>query len=299
MLDWTSYIFAKGIAFAPRFFRSFLIYIVFALLIILPHPYRKRIRISIKTFYPTLSFWRREALVYKNMFHSLAVLFDMLAMWFRGKEWTAKQVKKIHNEHLIDDALQNDRNVIFVSYHFGNWEVLAPYLTSKFQCYNIYKEVSNRYMDDTIQKYRKSCNIIGFQVDNRAAFKNILRALRENKKSAMMLMPDQRPQRSSPGLMANFLGKKTPFNMLGGKLIPAAKCDVILICGLSCGGGDYEIFMKKPPKAIYDQDPLVVTEAMNEGYEELMKLDIAQYNWLQDKFKYERRRQMRRAKAAE
>ncbi len=292
-LSFIFYSLAKGIALAPRVIRQCLVILIFGLLFILPNPYRKRIRLSINTFFPKLNLWQKELLVHRNMFQSLSTLFDILAMWFHGKDWTAARIKKVHNEDIIDESLKNNRNVIFVSYHFGNWEVLAPYLTNKFQCYNIYKAASNSYLNETIQKFRTSCNIIGFEVDNRMLVKNIVRPLREGKKNGLMLLPDQRPQGNSSSVMANFYGLKTPFNLLSGKLIPLVNCDVILICGLSCGGGDYEIFMKKPPTGIYSSDPVVGIEAMNKGYEELINLDPSQYNWLQDKFKHFRRRQNR------
>lgn len=292
MLDWSSYTLAKGIGLAPSWLRKLLLLIIFALLIVIPHPYRKRIRVSVDTFFPHYGYLAKEKLIYKNMYQSLAILFDILAMWFRGKEWTAKQVKKVHNEHLINDAVQNNRNVIFVSYHFGNWEVLAPYLTSKFHCCNLYKAASNKYINNVIQKYRTSCNIIGFEVNNKIAIKNIMRSFRRDNNIGLMFLPDQRPQGDSSYLMSNFYGIKIPFNLLAGKLVTAVDCDVILICGLRKKDGSYEIFMKQPSKEIYSKDPSVSVNAMNKGFEELINLDITQYNWLQDKFKHEKRRQI-------
>lgn len=289
LLSLLSYAVAKGIAISPRWLRQCFVIFCLTLLLVIPHPYRKISRHNLRKFFPQLNPLRIELLVYKSMFQALSILFDIFAMWFRGKEWTAQQVKKVHNEQLINESLKNNRNVIFVSYHFGNWEILAPYLTAKYRCYSIYKEVSNPYYNALVQRYRTSCDIIGVSVDSSILIKKIIKNLRTGTNDALMFMPDQRPQKGSAYVMADFFGAKTPFNTMSGKLITLVNCDVILICGLSCGGGNYEIFMSKPPQDIYDKDPLVVLNAMNKGYEELINLDPAQYNWLQDKFKYARR----------
>ncbi len=282
------YSLGKGLAFAPRFMQVLFICFIFCLLFILPNSFRGRTRRSLTLFLPQQNFLQREILIHKNIFQSLNVLTDMLSMWFRGKEWAAKRIKKVHDEHIIMDSLKNNRNVIYVSYHFGNWELLAAYLAEKHQFYNIYKEVSNPYINDTIQQYRKSCNITGVSVDNKMQLRQLITALRKKENHALLLMPDQRPQNNAAYTMANFFGISTPFSSMPFKLFPLVNSDVILIGALNCGGGNYEVFVKKAPQEIYGKDTLAAINAMNREYEKIINLDRSQYNWFQDKFKYAR-----------
>lgn len=282
------YSLGKGLALAPRFMQVLFIWFIFCLLFILPNSFRGRTRRSLTLFFPQQSFWQREILVHKNVFKSLNVLTDIFSMWFRGKEWAVKRIKKVHNEDIIMDSLKNNRNVIYVSYHFGNWELLAAYLAEKHQFYGMYKEVSNPYFNDLIQKYRQSCNITGVQVDNKMQIRKVITALRNKKNYGLVLLPDQRPQKKATYMMADFFGVSTPLTTMPAKLFPLAKSDVILICAISCGGGNYEIFIGNTPKEIYGKDTFASITAMNREYEKLINLDRAQYNWFQDKFKYAR-----------
>ena len=211
---------------------------------------------------------------------------DMFSMWFRGQGWAVKHIKKVHNEHIIMDSLKNNRNVICVSYHFGNWELLGAYIGSKYPYYGVYKKMGNKLYDDIIQKYRRSCNMIEVPVDDTMQMRKVISALRNQKNTGLVILPDWRPKKNSGHIMADFFGIKTPSTTMPVKLLSMAKSDVVLICALNVGGGNYEVFIKKAPQEIYGKDTLAAIHAMNKEYEKLINLDLAQYNWFQDKFKY-------------
>lgn len=281
-----TYYWGKSLAFSPLLLRVFFMNIFFTLLVIIPNPYHRRIKKSINLFFPNLDSSASLLLIHKTLYNSLHVLADILAIWFRGSEWAGRQIKQIHNNYIIEEAAQRENGIIFISPHLGNWEILVPYLTKKYKCYNIYKDSPNYYYNDLMQRYRGSRGVEGISVDKPLQFKTILKALKQGKGNALMLMPDQRPQRNATAVMANFFGVQIPNNLILYKFLQHLDCEVIFVYAIRRDWGKYEIFVEKPTNEIYDEDIIISTEAMNRSIEKAISRAPAQYNWLQDKLKH-------------
>lgn len=139
--------------------------------------------------------------VYLNLF---IILIEILYLPYLKKE-EIENLVGIKGKEIIDNALKKDKGLIFVSAHFGNWEIMAIASALKLnKTYSIVtKPLRNPFVDEYINEWRtKFGNKI---VPLGLSIKNIFKELIDKK--IIALLADQRASTNS--LVMEFFGKKT------------------------------------------------------------------------------------------
>lgn len=98
----------------------------FSGLLKLIHPRAKVIDDNLKLAYPNSpEQWRKDirSQVYENLAWTVTELLALQRDTSQAMNW----VKKIHNLEIADTLLNHKQGVIFLSGHFGNWELLASW----------------------------------------------------------------------------------------------------------------------------------------------------------------------------
>ncbi len=131
----------------------------FSGLLKLIHPRAKVIEENLKLAYPSSpSQWRKDirSQVYENLAWTLT---ETLALQ-RDPSQVFSWVKKVHGQEIPDRLIHEGSGAIFLTAHFGNWEVLgswyAQYLKSKGrEFYVVYQELHDQDISDYIHKTRE------------------------------------------------------------------------------------------------------------------------------------------------
>ncbi|MCX8056257.1 MAG: lysophospholipid acyltransferase family protein [Ignavibacteria bacterium] len=168
-------------------------------------PIRKKVVTkNLKIAFPSISnkdLTRLTKKVYQNLF---IVLIEILYLPFLSKEEIEKLVE-VRNIDLVEKALRKDKGLIFVSAHFGNWEIMAIASAIKInKTFSIViKPLRNPYVDAFINDWRTKFGnkVIPLGI----SVKNVYRELLEKK--VIALLADQRASLNS--LEMEFFSKKT------------------------------------------------------------------------------------------
>ena len=195
------------------------------------------------------------------------------------------------DEPTIREAFSHDSGILFLSGHFGNWEILAAYLASCGRpLHAVFKEQKNKSIDKIIKEYREKVGLIPIKVKGEAA-RGTLRAFKL--KATVLIVNDQ--DAGGKGMFIDFFGR--PASTSTGPAIIALKTRVPVYCVFCVRrtGSHYEIFIEKFP----DLENL---QADDEGinrflitYNKILEKYIKQYPeqwfWMHRRWKTQKKKQ--------
>ena len=127
------------------------------------HPRKQVIDDNLKLAYPhTPERWRKDirGQVYENIAWTVT---ELLALQ-RDPEQAFKWVKKVHNMEIADELLADKHGAIFLSGHFGNWELLAGWyaqyaLKHGHKLYIVTQEMHDKDISRYIERMRLNVKV--------------------------------------------------------------------------------------------------------------------------------------------
>jgi KDO2-lipid IV(A) lauroyltransferase len=231
---------------------------------------------NLKIAFPDLTENETKRIAKKTYQNLFIVLIEILYLPFLEKV-EIENLIKIKNPELIHKALSLNKGLIFVSAHFGNWEILAlsAALRLKTQFSIVTKPLRNPFVDNFINSWRtKFGNKV---VPLGLSVKNIFKELLEKK--IIALLADQRASQNS--LELNFFNKLT--HVYEGPAVLSIKTGAPLIFAVAIRQSDFtytvELNEIEQPDQENDQEKI---KTMSEKYISLLEDYIRMYpeQWL-------------------
>lgn len=115
------------------------------------------------------------------------------------------------NMELIHQVYAENKSVLLMSAHYGNWEwesVLSLYLPAESPLYATYKQLKNAEFDALSYRLRNKYG--GGVIEMRDLFRTMLHFRSEGKKAVFGMIGDQRPPRDSIRFSMMFMNQATP-----------------------------------------------------------------------------------------
>lgn len=162
----------------------------------------------------------------KKFYHHLC---DIFIETFKLTHMSNKQIMKrmrVTNPELLDRLYNDDRDVVAVLGHYGNWEWLRvlPLLT-KLKTISVYKPLKNKHFDNHMIKIRSRNGMV------LTPMQHVVREVLENRKrsfrSVYCFVTDQTPPKRDIKFWTDFLHQDTPV-YLGAEKI-ASKYDMAVV----------------------------------------------------------------------
>ncbi len=140
--------------------------------------------------------------------HLSEIILENLKLFSGSKHYSMSF--EMVNPEILNEAYDNNQDVIVVSGHLGNWELgfseAAKYV--KHSICGIYKEQSNQEFDKYLRNLRSQR---GLQLVKESQFiRTILSD--KSKPRLFLLIPDQNPRQNKSIRFFNFLNQRTPFS---------------------------------------------------------------------------------------
>lgn len=111
------------------------------------------------------------------------------------------------NLELLEQYARQGTNVILAPGHYGNWEWISfLVLKIKYTCLAIYKEQSNKFVDDLILCARGKYGLLLYQYPDAYRF---LLTYNEARPVCLCFLADQRPAKQGKNLWVNFMHQPT------------------------------------------------------------------------------------------
>lgn len=168
----------------------------------------------------TLSQKRKEEIKfnsYKSLFFNM---YEFIENQKISKEELFKKAN-FENEHYIIDAIKNNRKIIFITAHYGGWEIALPYVALKFGTLAVVnRKMDNPLINKLYIEARDRNNII--MLEKKVAAKGMLKALKNNNHVAVVI-----DQHIKDGVEVEFFDKKVLATDATSRL--SLKLDAIII----------------------------------------------------------------------
>ena len=207
--------------------------------------------------------------------------FETPAVWLRGKNWRASKVTSVKGRELFEQALADERGVLLIVPHFGNWELAGMWSGEYAAITAMYRTPKMAFLDPLVKKIRGSVANSTLVPATARGVSATLRALKDG--GTTMILPDQVPA-GAGGAYAEFFGQPAYTQTLVYNLIKKTNPIVLQVYAMRCGS-EFEIGFMPPHPDIYDADRQISLQGLNKTIEQLCTLDLTQYQWEYKRFK--------------
>jgi len=131
------------------------------------------------------------------------VLLQVLRSSKINLEQLAQSVE-FENEEIVQTALNEGKRIIFISAHYGNWELGATALSALISPVTaIHKKMNNTYFDNYLMKSRTKFKMN--MAEKKGAIKQLIKALKKGNSISMLIDQNVNPK---DGIYIKFLGKQ-------------------------------------------------------------------------------------------
>jgi len=210
-------------------------------------------------------------------------VLELPAIWLRSHETVARLVVQVTKWHLVVEALDRHRGIIFLTPHLGCFEITAQYYAycapANAPLTVLYRPPKNKGVEPLMLAGRDRPGLRVASADLRGV-RILLRALKHGE--AIGILPDQAPG-VGEGEWAEFFGRPAYTMTLVGRLAETSGAQVILAYAerLPQGRG-YHLQLSAMPQALAGESPV---RALNRALEGLIQHCPAQYGWGYNRYK--------------
>ena len=223
----------------------------------------------------------------KKYFHYLCdLILETLKKTNLSKKETMEHFK-FHNTELFNSLFDENRSVILLMGHYGNWELAgsAFSLSCKHPLYVVYKPLSNPYFENLMRKSRTLFGTRLIKMEN--TLKDIL--ANKNNCSAYAFIADQTPSNQN-AYWTNFLNQDTAMFTGAEKLAKKLNFPVVFINIVRVKRGYYEIFaelISENPKSTSENE--IIESYVRKLEKEIIKMPET---WLWSHRRWKQKRQV-------
>lgn len=172
--------------------------------------YRKKVvRHNLLLSFPEKSGEERLDIEKKAMRHFIDSFMEIIKSFNISKKEIRKRVS-IENPKIINNLIKQNKSIIIVSSHYGNWE-WAPYLMNQLidcKAYAAYTKIENKYFEKKIKKSRTKFGA-NFIVSSKF-IKQMEKNDHNNKVAIYGFLSDQSPMLEKAYYWTEFMGIRVP-----------------------------------------------------------------------------------------
>lgn len=190
-------------------------------------------------FKDSLTKSRKEEIIY-NSYKSLCFnMYEHIENQRVNKEILFSKAN-ILNKEIIEKAFKDNRKIIYITAHYGGWEITLPYVAMMFgEIAVVNRKMDNPYIQKKYEVARGKNKIT--MLEKKSAAKGMLTAFKENKSIAVVI-----DQHIGSGIDIEFLGQKVKATDSTARV--ALKFDAIIIPIFTVNNGfrDWTIEVQEP-----------------------------------------------------
>ena len=233
-------------------------------------------RRNLELAYPELLPSQRDELHRRILRTTARQAFETLRFWTRPPGDNLARLRERHGEAMYDAALASGKGVIVVAPHFGNWELLNQWLSSRGPIAIVYNPPDSRVGDAFLLRVRGGDNIRQVRAEG-PAVRQLWKVLKEG--GAVGILPDQQPKRGD-GEFAPFFGVQALTMTLVSRLAERTGATVLFAwCERTGADLEFVLRVEPAPDGIADPDPVAAATVLNAMIERIARRDPAQYQW--------------------
>jgi len=263
-------------AYMPTFLCHWLAKILARQMTKRPNACKHRIDVNLRILMPELTAAKRSKWVAENLYFLIELFLQVPRLIIREKKKVTRRISEVKGKELAIAAGEQEKGVIFLLPHLGNWEILAQYLGKEFKCTALYRPLNNNHLDKILRQYRGQ-NGMQLAPTSKAGIRRLLTALK--RKEHIIILPDQNPGMRTAQQIIRFFGISMPRPSLLTQLRACTDARVVVVFAVQISPGHYRVEFHAPPKAIYSNDIQQSVQAVADCVEKCIRLYPTQYQW--------------------
>ncbi len=242
---------------------------------------RKVTERNIELVFPELTPAQRRDLARRSFCATGELATEMGHVWLRPLAYTQGLIKRVEGAELIEEALRQDRGVIVLAPHLGNWEVTGLHLATLGPTVSLYEPPKLAGLGELIRAARERSGATLVPTDSRGLAK-LLKSVRRGQISG--ILPDQAPGELNSGENADFMGQPCFTGTLASNMIRRTGALAVFGFAERVPGG-FVLRYSAAEEGIYDEDTSVSLAALNRGVEACVRQCVEQYQWEYKRFR--------------
>lgn len=228
---------------------------------------------------PELNAKQQIALARASTVEAAITAAELFKVWSMPTDYVLGRVVAVRGENLYRDALDDERGLILVSPHLGNWEVVGLYIAVQAAATSLYAPIKNAVIDQMVKISRSATGAALVPTDI-SGVKALLKALKQGQQAG--ILPDQKADEGS-GLYSPFFGQQAYTMTLIAALRNKTQARVLMTFAERVSDG-WVIHFVEPDPQINNQDLQLAVDALNRSVETCVRMAPSQYQWEYKRF---------------
>ncbi len=187
----------------------------------------------------------------------------------------------IEGQDIIDELKKNNENVIFVSGHFNNFELMAMHLeNSGIKLAAIYRPLNNFFLNKTMERIRKSY-ICKVQIKKgKSGTREIVKLIKNGYSIALMI-----DQRVTEGILCKFFEREAFTTSIPAQTVKKYNLKVVPVYIERSKNFYFRVKINDPITFNNDHSIHDITYALNTKLENMIKKNPGQWIWSHNRWK--------------
>ena len=240
----------------------------------------KIIRLNLKITLPELSEKERERITRQAIRNELMSYFEFFHIWGSSNQKNIKRIHTITGEHLLHQALDENKGVVLIVPHFGTWEIMNAYIAQFTPMTIMYKPVKDPTADTFVREARSRENAHLVPTDE-SGVRQIFKALKQG--ATTVILPDHTP--NVGGEYIPYFGVPLATSNLSAKLIQKTKAKALFLYAKRNANQGFDMCIEEILDEIYDCDANQGTQVILSKLKALIQLYPEHYHWSYKRFK--------------
>ena len=236
---------------------------------------------NLKIAFPDIDENQKKQILKKMWFNYGKIFAEyMFIKNFRNNEKYAAKIS-IENKDIIEKIKKNNEQVIFISGHFNNFELMAMQIEKiGIKLTALYRPLNNPYLNPIMEKIRKKY-ICKKQVKKGiSGTKDLLLDFKDGSSIALMI-----DQRVSQGIRSNLFNKEALTTTIPAQFIKKFKIRVVPVHVERERNNDFKIKFFEPVNFSNEESIETITSKLNKILEEMIIKSPEQWIWTHNRWK--------------
>ena len=187
----------------------------------------------------------------------------------------------IEGEEILDELKKNKKQVVFISGHLSNFELMAMNLEKKgINLATIYRPLNNIFLNKIMEKIRKKYICKNQIKKGVGGLKNLVKLKRKNFSTALMI-----DQRVSEGILSNFFNKKALTTSIPAQLVKKFNIPIVPVYIEREKDIKYKIIIDNPLFFSNENSIQYITDELNKVLEKMILKKPDHWIWSHNRWK--------------
>ena len=194
---------------------------------------------------------------------------------------TLSQNIKVDGQEILDEIQETNQQVIFISGHLSNFELMAMYLEkNNIKLSAIYRPLNNIFLNGIMEGIRKKYICKNQIKKGIGGLKKLFLLKKKNFSTALMI-----DQRVSEGILSNFFNHQALTTTIPAQLVKKFNIPVIPVSIERIKELNFKITINKPIYFSNDDSIQLITDKLNQRLENLILKKPDQWIWTHNRWK--------------